>query len=130
MLAHVGDSRVYRFDGDALSQLSVDHSVVQQLIEEGVLSPAEARRAPNRNIVTRAVGIDAQVQVDVARVRLAPGEILLLCTDGLTDVVDDDLIRGRFADHGWCISELADVLIEDALDAGGTDNVSVVLVAG
>lgn len=128
-LAHVGDSRVYRYAGGQLNQLSIDHSVVQQLVEEGVLSRDEARRAPNRNIVTRAIGIEADVAIDVSRLELEPGGLLLLCTDGLSDVVEDRCIEQHCREHGLEPGVLADALIDAALEAGGTDNVSVVIVA-
>lgn len=128
-LAHVGDSRVYRFGGGRLVQISIDHSVVQQLVEEGVLSRDEARRAPNRNIVTRAVGIEADVAVDVSRIELEPDSLLVLCTDGLTDVVDDRRIEQYCRRHVAEPGVLADALIDAALEGGGTDNVSVVVVA-
>ncbi len=127
-LAHVGDSRAYRFGEDGLLQISTDHSVVQQLIEDGVLSRDEARRAPNRNIVTRAIGIDVDVDVDVSRLTLAAKELVMLCSDGLTDVVADPEIEDYFQRYAREPAVLVDSLIEAALDGGGTDNVSVVIL--
>jgi protein phosphatase len=128
-LAHVGDSRAYRFGEDGLQQISTDHSVVQQLIEDGVLSRDEARRAPNRNIVTRAIGIDFDVDVDVSRLTLAPNELVMLCSDGLTDVVADLDIEGHFQRYAREPADLVDALIAAALDGGGPDNVSVVILS-
>jgi PPM family protein phosphatase len=126
--AHVGDSRAYRFRGGELARLTADHSLVQQLVELGILSPAEARRAPNRNIVTRAVGIEADVEADVTDVDARAGDVFLLCSDGLTDMVDDATIA-RFCAQLAADDEparLVDALIDAALISGGYDNVSVV----
>ena len=126
-LAHVGDSRAYRFGEDGLRQISTDHSVVQQLIEDGVLSHDEARTAPNRNIVTRAIGIEVDVDIDVSQLTLATDELVMLCSDGLTDVVSDRDIAGYFERHAAEPGDLVDALIEAALAGGGPDNVSVVV---
>jgi len=126
--AHVGDSRAYRFSAGELARLTADHSLVQLLVEQGILSPAEARRSPNRNIVTRAVGIEADVEVDVVEVDAGPGDVFLLCSDGLTDMIDDTTIA-RFCAESRRDDELAhlvDRLIDAALANGGLDNVSVV----
>ncbi len=126
--AHIGDSRAYRFRAGELARLTEDHSLVQQLVEQGILSPAEARRSPNRNIVTRAVGLEDDVEADVSEVDAQAGDLFLLCSDGLTDMIDDSAIAR-------CCSELqgeaephrvVDALIEAALAGGGFDNVSVV----
>ncbi len=90
--AHVGDSRAYRFRNGELARLTSDHSLVQQLVEQGILSAAEARRAPNRNIVTRAVGIEIDVECDLTEVDALDGDLFLLCSDGLTDMIDDPTI--------------------------------------
>lgn len=129
VLAHVGDSRAYRFGERGLRQISTDHSVVQQLIEDGVLSRDEARQAPNRNIVTRAIGIDVAVEVDVSQLTLAANELVMLCSDGLTDVVSDPDIEGHFRRCATEPADLVDALIEAALDGGGPDNVSVVILS-
>jgi PPM family protein phosphatase len=126
--AHVGDSRAYRFRGGELARLTADHSLVQQLVELGILSPAEARRAPNRNIVTRAVGIEPEVEADVTEVDARAGDLFLLCSDGLTDMLDDATIA-HFCAQLAAEDEpgrLVDALIDAALISGGYDNVSVV----
>ncbi len=128
-LAHVGDSRAYCFGKDGLRQISTDHSVVQQLVEDGILSRDEARKAPNRNIVTRAIGIEVDVDVDVSRLTLGPDELVMLCSDGLTDVVSDSDIAGCFQRYAAEPADLVDALIEAALDGGGPDNVSVVILS-
>jgi protein phosphatase len=128
-LAHVGDSRAYCFGKDGLRQISTDHSVVQQLVEDGILSRDEARKAPNRNIVTRAIGIEVDVDVDVSRLTLGPDELVMLCSDGLTDVVSDSDIAGCFQRYAAEPTDLVDALIEAALDGGGPDNVSVVILS-
>jgi serine/threonine protein phosphatase PrpC len=126
--AHVGDSRAYRFRGGELARLTADHSLVQLLVEQGILSPAEARRSPNRNIVTRAVGIEADVEVDVIEIDAGPGDVFLLCSDGLTDMIDDPTIARFCAEsrRDDDPSHLVDRLIDEALANGGLDNVSVV----
>jgi protein phosphatase len=128
-LAHVGDSRAYCFGKDGLRQIGTDHSVVQQLIEDGILSRDEARKAPNRNIVTRAIGIEVDVDVDVSQLTLGPEELVMLCSDGLTDVVSDPDIAGSFRRYAAEPADLVDALIEAALDGGGPDNVSVVILS-
>jgi serine/threonine protein phosphatase PrpC len=126
--AHIGDSRAYRFRAGELARLTDDHSLVQQLVAQGILSPTEARRSPNRNIVTRAVGLEDEVEADVREVDAQAGDLFLLCSDGLTDMIDDAAIAR-------CVSEaqgdgepgrVVDALIEAALSCGGFDNVSVV----
>ncbi len=125
--AHIGDSRAYRFRDGELARLTSDHSLVQQLVEQGILSAAEARRAPNRNIVTRAVGIEIDVECDLTEVDVVEGDLFLLCSDGLTDMIDDATIA-RFcaANADAEPARVVDVLIDAALLEGGFDNVSVV----
>ena len=128
--AHVGDSRAYRFRRGELMRLTADHSLVQQLVAQGILSSAEARLAPNRNIVTRAIGIEADVECDVTEVDARDGDLFLLCSDGLTDMIDDAAIAQLCARHADAdVSLIADALIEAALGAGGFDNVSVIVIA-
>ncbi len=124
--AHIGDSRAYRFRNGALERLTSDHSLVQQLVEQGILSAAEARRAPNRNIVTRAVGIEIDVECDVTEIDSVDGDLFLLCSDGLTDMLDDAAIARLCTANGDNEpSRLVDALIDAALREGGFDNVSV-----
>jgi serine/threonine protein phosphatase PrpC len=124
-VAHVGDSRAYRFGRPGLERLTVDHSVVQQLIDTGVLTPAAARRAPNRHIVTRALGMVEGIACDVVHVTPASGDVFLLVSDGLTDMLEDASIEAICRGHQR-LPELVDALIAAALEAGGLDNVSVV----
>ncbi|MFP4184074.1 MAG: PP2C family protein-serine/threonine phosphatase [Halorhodospira sp.] len=128
-IAHVGDSRVYRFREGALECLTQDHTPVQQALAAGAMSEAEARRSPERNVLERALGAVTWAEPDVHRLPRRSGDLFLLCSDGLTELVDEERIRTILtegADHS-SLAERAHKLIEAALDAGGTDNVSVIL---
>jgi PPM family protein phosphatase len=127
-LAHVGDSRAYLLRGETLEQLTTDHTVVGELVRRGRLTPEQAAIHPERSILTRAVGLDPRVPVDLPDpLELHPGDQLLLCSDGLTEAVDDDQIAQLLSTapdgHAACRS-----LIGAANDAGGPDNITVVLV--
>lgn len=122
-----GDSRLYRLADGRLEQVSTDHSLVQELVEDGLLSPEEARSHPSRHVITRAVGAAAVLRPDWWTLPLRPGDRFLLCTDGLTNEVPDDGLAALLGGHPDP-QQAADVLVAAALDAGGRDNVSVVVV--
>ena len=126
-LAHVGDSRAYLFRQGELKRITRDHSLVATLVEEGEITEIEARTHPQRNIILRALGLEPQVEVDVIAVKIQPGDVYLLASDGLTGLVVDDAIAAIL---GSAVGppEWARRLVDAALEAGGTDNVSVVLV--
>ncbi|MGN6324790.1 PP2C family protein-serine/threonine phosphatase [Pseudolysinimonas sp.] len=124
---NIGDSRVYRFEGNELVQLTVDHSVVQELVDAGSISRAEAERHPEANVITRAIGFHDDPDPDVWAVPARPGLRLLMCSDGLTKEVGDDRIRLHLA-AGMPPGETAAALVDAALAAGGRDNVTVVVV--
>jgi len=126
IIGHVGDSRVYLLRRHCLSQLTRDHSLVQLQVDQGVLTPAEARTHPRKNIILRAVGTDASVFPDILEGEALDDDIFLLCSDGLTDMVEDSLIQ-RILSSAARLQQKADGLIEAALAAGGSDNVTVVL---
>jgi serine/threonine protein phosphatase PrpC len=125
-IGHVGDSRAYLLRDEELRQLTTDHSVVAELIAAGEITEAEAQSDPRRSMITRALGIDADVQVDVLDVELRPGDRLLLCSDGLTTMVRDDdiadVLRGEVDPR-----DAAEGLIDAANMAGGADNITVVV---
>ena len=123
--AHVGDSRLYLLRGNRLQQLTEDHSYVETLVRRGELTAQQARLHPMKNVLTQAVGAVKELYVDAASFSVQSGDIFLLCTDGLTNMVDDETI-GKILQTA---SNPADALIEAALDAGGKDNVTVI-VAG
>ena len=126
-LAHVGDSRAYRFRKGALTRLTEDHSYVAEMMAAGRMTPKEAEVHPYRSVVTRAVGLEPTVEVDTFHVDLGPGDRLLLCTDGLTNMVDEQAVaRILAADEGPASTAAA--LIEAANAAGGVDNTTVVVV--
>ena len=126
-IAHVGDSRAYRLRGDALSQVTKDHSLVQEWIDAGVISPEEARNAPNRNVITRAIGAKPSVRADVAEFDVTGEDTLLMCSDGLTGMLlDEEIASALTANHG--LADAAASLVAAANRAGGTDNVTVVLI--
>lgn len=124
---NIGDSRVYRCaDGD-LTQISVDHSYVQELIEAGELDPADARRHPRRNVITRAVGIGAQAGPDCWLLPGIEGDRLLLCSDGVTAELTDDLLRRILTEH-LDPRRSADAVVAAAIGAGGRDNATAVVI--
>lgn len=126
-LAHVGDSRIYRFRDGELKQVTNDHSLVQELIDRGFFTPEEAQANTPKNLVTRALGIDEQVEVDVQEMETLPGDIFLLCSDGLNDMVTDEEIRLTLSKYSANLSQAAHELVRQANEGGGKDNVSVVL---
>lgn len=123
--AHVGDSRLYLLRNKVLKQMTEDHSYVETLVRRGELTEEEARIHPMKNVLIQAVGVIPEIYVDVDNFTTAKGDLFLLCTDGLTNMVDDATI----AEILQTASEPADALIEAALQAGGKDNVTVI-VAG
>jgi serine/threonine protein phosphatase PrpC len=123
----VGDSRVYRVRGGELTRLTSDHSIVQELCDAGVLTEQQARRDGRKNIITRAVGIGEDVTVDVVKIDARAGDLFLICSDGLSDMVDDDELMAHLTSRQ--IENCVDTLVRAALAAGGTDNVSVTIVA-
>lgn len=127
-VAHVGDSRLYRYRQGQLSTVTEDHSMVQELLRRGLMTPDEARTSLNRNLVTRALGIDPQVQVDVQEQQVEDGDIYLLCSDGLNDVLTDDEIAAVLAQHPDNLETATRQLIDNVNANGGPDNVTIVLV--
>jgi serine/threonine protein phosphatase PrpC len=121
-----GDSRIYRLRAGQLERLTRDHSLVQELVDDGRLTPAEADGHPMRNRITRAVGLPGPLELDRAQGELAAGDLFLLCTDGLTGLVDEATTQHLLAAGGEDLD--APTLVQSALGAGGTDNVTVVLV--
>lgn len=128
LVAHVGDSRLYRLRGERLEQMTRDHSLLQDQIDSGLLRPEEARLSTNRNLVTRAVGIDATVEPEVHCHDVLANDIYLLCSDGLNDMLDDDLIERTLRHPSDSLDAMAKQLIGLANDHGGRDNVSVIMI--
>lgn len=127
LVGHVGDSRSYRFRNGELSRITKDHSLVQDQVDRGLLSEAEARRHPMRNVIVRAVGASERIDPDIHRGTLLPGELILLCSDGLTDMAGEADIGALLACPG-SLAEKGKRLVDLALAAGGRDNVTVVLI--
>ena len=121
--AHVGDSRIYLVN-DQIKQLTKDHSIVQSLIESGKITPEDASVHPRKNVKTRALGVEEQVIADFGLMFLHDGDTLMLCTDGLTNFVSEDIILDTF--NKYDKSEVCDKLIDLANDGGGGDNITVV----
>ena len=123
--AHVGDSRLYLLHGDELHQVTRDHSYVADLVEAGTITPEEARRHPKKNVLTRAVGVEETVKVDAGCFPVERGDVLLLATDGLTNMIGDAEIARLIREHP---SDPAYALGAAANDAGGRDNITAVVV--
>ena len=124
--ANVGDSRLYLIR-DEIQQLSRDHSLVQEMVRLGGINPEEAKYHPDKNVITRAIGAKEDVEVDFFQHRLQKGDTVLMCSDGLTDMLDDDEIF-RIVKSGRDIVETAKELVEKANENGGKDNIGIVLV--
>lgn len=127
--AHVGDSRIYRFRNAELRQLTQDHSLVQEMIDSGYLSQEEAQVSTSRNLITRALGISPEVEVDVVTDELDQDDVYLLCSDGLSDLVGFEDITRILLEHDHDKGKAAQSLVDLANERGGTDNISVILVA-
>jgi len=127
-VAHVGDSRMYRLRGEVFETITRDHSLLQEQIDSGVISKELARLSKNKNLVTRAVGIEADVVPEVHVHKVEVGDIYLLCSDGLNDMVEDEDIGATLQMLQGNLALAATQLIEQANDNGGRDNVSVILV--
>ena len=125
-LGHVGDSRTYLFREGELRQLSKDHSLVQHQVDEGVISPQQARTHALKNVILRALGLEPALSLDLIRGRIFPQDLFLLCSDGLSDMLEDAEIAGILGSDASLQGKLH-LLIEAALHAGGRDNVTVVL---
>ena len=123
---NVGDSRAYVFDGEKLRQISEDHSYVEEMRRQGRITEADARTHPQKNLITRAVGVDSDVEGDLFEVRLAPKDILLLCSDGLCGMVEDDHMAATLR-AAKTLALAGDALLNQALEAGGRDNITVAL---
>jgi len=125
-IAHVGDSRCYRYRGDRLEQLTEDHSLVGGLVRLGKLTPQEAENHPQRSVILRAVGVEANVEVDVDDHELEDGDVYLLCSDGLYSMVRDEVIAETLRMAGP-LGDAAGMLIDLANASGGRDNITAVL---
>ena len=126
-IAHVGDSRIYSLGEGSLTQITQDHSLVEELVRAGLITREQARTHPRRNIITRALGTHGENEPDLLVTDVQDGDVFLLCTDGLTGMVPDDEIERTLRDCG--IEAAADRLLALALDAGGRDNVTLILCA-
>lgn len=127
-VAHIGDSRLYRLRGEQFEQITRDHSLLQEQIDSGLITREDARHSHNKNLVTRALGVDAAVEVEVHEYEVLPGDLFLLCSDGLNDMVGDEDIQLTLGLMGANLELAAQQLVQMANDNGGRDNVSVVLV--
>lgn len=126
-IAHVGDSRLYRLRNGILKLLTHDHSLLHDQVAQGMITTEEARYSHNRNLVTRALGAQADIEVDVRQIDVLPGDIYLLCSDGLNDMVDDDDIALAMNELQVNLPLTASHLVQMANDNGGHDNVSVLI---
>lgn len=124
---HVGDSRIYLLRGNQLSQLTKDHSLVWDLFESGSITKAEAQIHPQRNILTRAVGVNKDLTVDTGVYDLRKDDRLLLCTDGLTNMVSEETIKNAISLKHRDLTKNVNFLLEAAINAGGSDNITLIL---
>jgi protein phosphatase len=127
-VGHIGDSRLYRLRGEDFQQVTRDHSLLQEQIDSGLITAEQARHSQNKNLVTRAVGIDPEVEAEIHDHEVSPGDVYLFCSDGLNDMVEDDEIGMTLGALSANLDLCAMQLIQMANDNGGRDNVSVILV--
>lgn len=126
-VAHVGDSRLYRLRDGELEQITRDHSLMQELIDRGFYTPEQARNSLNKNLVTRAIGIDKNVQVDIQEDVAMVDDIYLLCSDGVSDMIEDQLIKDAILDNSDDLEKAATEIIRLSNEHGGKDNISALL---
>ena len=126
LMGHVGDSRAYRLRGGHMAQITHDHSLLQEQIDSGLITPEQAAFSANKNLVTRAIGVEDTVLLETHLHDVLPGDTYLLCSDGLSDMLDDESIA-QLLMGSEALTEIATALVDAANDAGGKDNISVVL---
>lgn len=126
LIANVGDSRAYLMSKGSMCQVTQDHSLVEELVRKGRLTREEAKEHPKKNIITRAIGVEASVKCDIFEVKAPPGSRVLLCSDGLSNLVSDSEMLAVLEEHGDC-EEAAKLLIDRALERGAPDNVTVLI---
>jgi len=128
-IAHVGDSRAYRFRSGMLTPLTKDHSLIEKYLERGILTAESAKTHPERHVLTRALGIGETIKPTITAFPILPEDLVLLCSDGLTKMLEDEDIRTAFAAGELDPTQVCNRLVNAALDRGGEDNVTVVVVA-
>ena len=124
---NVGDSRLYVI-GEKIQQITRDHSLVQEMVRMGELDPEQARKHPKKNIITRALGAEKTVDIDFFDLKLEPGDVVLMCSDGLSNMVEDSQLREIISDTSTDLDEKGRILIREANRNGGKDNIAIVLV--
>jgi PPM family protein phosphatase len=127
MVGHIGDSRCYRLRGQEFSQITKDHSLLQEQLDAGLITPEQAAQSTNKNLVTRALGVEDSVQTEVNEFRVEKGDVYLMCSDGLSDMITDDQICGILTSAAT-FDQASQQLVDAANAAGGRDNISVLLV--
>ena len=127
-VAHIGDSRLYRLRGGSLQQLTKDHSLLQMQIDSGVITREDAKHSKQKNIVTRALGVEAQVEAEIHEHDVRQGDVYVLCSDDLHDMIEEGDIVKTLSAPGVKLDAAAKTLVQKANDNGGKDNVSVILV--
>jgi PPM family protein phosphatase len=127
-VAHIGDSRLYRLRGDTMEQITRDHSLLQEQLDSGLITPEEAKLSQNKNLVTRALGIDPSVETEVHTYDAEPDDVYLLCSDGLSDMVEDEEIRMTLVTLKTNPTLTVQQLVQAANDNGGRDNISAMLI--
>ncbi|HEY8119521.1 MAG TPA: Stp1/IreP family PP2C-type Ser/Thr phosphatase [Methylophilaceae bacterium] len=127
LVGHIGDSRMYRLRGEEFTQITEDHSLLNEQIKSGLITPEQAKFSTNKNLVTRALGIDPEVELELHEYDVEVGDIYLLCSDGLSDLIDDEDIHLTLSALSANLELAANQLIQMANDNGGKDNISVIL---
>lgn len=126
-VVHVGDSRLYLINEDNMTQITKDHSLVEMLVENGEITKEEARRHPQKNIITRAVGTNETVETDIYEFQVKKDDLILICSDGLVNMIEDDEILSIIR-LSKTLNDAANKLVKEAENAGGTDNITVILI--
>ena len=126
-MANVGDSRLYVV-GEQIQQITKDHSLVQEMVRMGELDAEQARKHPKKNIITRALGAEKTVDIDFFDLKLEPGDVVLMCSDGLSNMVEDSQMQEIISDTDTDLDEKGRILIREANRNGGKDNIAIVLI--
>lgn len=126
-IVNIGDSRLYQLR-DTLRQITVDHSLVEEMVQSGEIQKNEMRTHPNKNIITRALGTDTAVRPDCFEIEVQEGDVLLLCSDGLSNMLEDNQIENIVRENAEDLKQAGESLVRQANDAGGKDNISVILI--